>query len=64
MESKLYYSDKKKMIIYRVNAKLNEEEIKTIANHISDVFPKDYKILVLPAGTEVIDMDLTKEDDQ
>lgn len=62
MDSKLYYSDKKKMIIYRVNAKLDKEAIKMIANHISEVFPEDYRILVLPAGTEVIDMDLTKED--
>lgn len=62
MNGKLYYSDKKKMIIYRVNAKLDKEAIKMIANHISEVFPEDYRILVLPAGTEVIDMD-TKEDE-
>jgi uncharacterized protein (DUF952 family) len=61
MDSKLYYSDKKKIVIYRVNAKLDKETIKMIANHIGGVFPHDYRILVLPAGTEVIDMDI-KED--
>ena len=61
MNSKFYYSDKKKLAIYIIDAKFNKETIEIVKTTIDDIFPDDYRVLVLPSGTEVIDMD-TKED--
>ncbi|MBF7022499.1 hypothetical protein [Staphylococcus kloosii] len=62
MNGKLYYSDKKRLAIYIIDAKFNKETIEIVKTTIDDIFPDDYRVLVLPSGTEVIDMDNTKED--
>ena len=62
MNGKLYYSDKKRLAIYIIDAKFNKETIEIVKITIDDIFPDDYRVLVLPSGTEVIDMDNTKED--
>jgi uncharacterized protein (DUF952 family) len=61
MNGKLYYSDQKKLIIYIIDAKFNKETVEMVKTTFDDIFPDDYRVLVLPSGTEVIDMD-TKED--
>ncbi|MBF7019227.1 hypothetical protein ISO99_04810 [Staphylococcus sp. 18_1_E_LY] len=62
MNSKFYYSDKKKLVIYVMNARFNKETVEALNTAFNDVLPKDYRVFILPEGTEVIDMDLTKED--